>query len=287
MHDAPPPAAIRFAQLLGLEPDPGGDAYHPTQDHGPALVARAQADDRLRPGESLTITGPAAALDGRYRFRGLACQQGAPIGFAALDASGALFLFAQTAPRATVPIILMGRAERLCGLRPGTAIRTPNGDRLIETLAPGALVTIESGASAAILRVNRRLACTLFTDALQAAPVRIPAGALAPRVPARDIRVSPDCALLLGQTLVQAGALVGRFGIQRKPADGQVITYLQIELPCDALIIAEGTPVECACAPVQDGAEPARPAPGRPRASSARQIPSPLRGSLAPGPAGA
>ena len=90
----------------------------------------------------------------------------------------------------------------------GTHIQTPAGERDVETLAVGDLVLTSEGEERPVAWIGRQTVSRVFGDPLRVLPIRIEAGALGENLPARDLLVTPDHALLLGGVLIQAGALV-------------------------------------------------------------------------------
>jgi hypothetical protein len=132
----------------------------------------------------------------------------------------------------------------------GTRIATPEGERAVETLAKGDLVTTADGRSAPVRWIGRR---TLradgengyrFADPLVYLPIRIRAGALGDNLPASDLLVSMDHAILIEDLLVQAGALVNGRSVIRETRLPETFTYYHIELADHALVLAEGVPAE-------------------------------------------
>lgn len=127
---------------------------------------------------------------------------------------------------------------------PGTLVATPEGERPVETLAAGDMVVTHDGQVRPIRWMGRQTAVTRFANPLRVLPIRIAAGALAEGVPKRDLLVSPDHALLVGDVLVQAGALVNGATITRERDVPERFTYWHVELAEHALILAEGAPAE-------------------------------------------
>ena len=179
---------------------------------------------------------------------------------------------------------------------PGTRILTTRGEVAVEELATDdAIVLAEPGAPALPLRwLGRQTIATRFADPLRVAPIRIRAGALGKNQPHRDLRVSPDHALLVDGVFVQAGALVNGVSILRDDADlPDRIVYFHVELPRHALLLAEGAAAESfidnvdrlafdnweAHEALEDTPAPLREM-THPRAKSHRQVPRALRERL-------
>jgi hypothetical protein len=74
-------------------------------------------------------------------------------------------------------------------------------------------------------------------------PIRITAGAFAPGIPARDLRVSPNHAIYWAGHLFEAAALVNNITIFQETTP-RAITYHHIELTAHDIILAEGLPTE-------------------------------------------
>ncbi len=127
---------------------------------------------------------------------------------------------------------------------PGTAIATPHGEMPVETLKAGDLVTLSDGRIAPISWLGRQTISTRFADPMRVLPIRIRAGALAENRPARDLRISPDHAVLIDDILVQAGALVNGVSITRDSTVPETFIYYHVEVADHSLILAENFPAE-------------------------------------------
>ena len=125
----------------------------------------------------------------------------------------------------------------------GTLIRTPDGERPVETLEPGDRVVLAAGGESEILWVGRR---RLRIDGLDRPelqrPIRIGAGTLGGGLPHRDLVVSPDHAMFLDGVLVPAGLLVD--GTRIRQENVETIEYFHVELAAHDVILAEGAPAE-------------------------------------------
>jgi Hint domain len=184
-------------------------------------------------------------------------------------------------------------ANSLC-LLGGTAIATPQGERLIETLQIGDLVTLSDGGVAPVRWVGRQTVATRFADPMRNLPIRIRANALGENLPVRDLLVSPDHALAIDGILIQAAALVNDVTIVREDIMPERFTWYHVELASHALILAENVPAETFIDNVDrlafdnwaehetlySHAEPLHEM-ELPRAKSARQIPAATRAKLA------
>jgi hypothetical protein len=126
----------------------------------------------------------------------------------------------------------------------GTMIATPAGETPVESLAIGDLVLTADGRVAPVRWVGVQTVVSVFADRLRSFPIHITAGAFGDGLPARDLLVSPDHALMLDGVLVQAGALVNGTTIVREAAMPERFTYFHVELKDHALILAEGVPAE-------------------------------------------
>jgi len=130
----------------------------------------------------------------------------------------------------------------------GTMIRTADGDRKIEDLAPGDLLptvfggicSIQSIKSYTVKRSDPTKAWV--KDAL---PVRIARSALGPDVPHMDLYVTKAHSLLIDGVLVTAGGLINGTTITLyDPGELDKLEFFHIKLECHNVIYAEGAPCE-------------------------------------------
>jgi len=126
----------------------------------------------------------------------------------------------------------------------GTMIRTPDGQKPVETLRRGDLVLTADGDVKPVSWLGRQTISTVFADPEAVWPIRIRAGALDENVPSRDLTLSPDHAVLVDGVLVHAGALVNGASIVRVTEVPRAFIYYHVELDDHSLILAENTPAE-------------------------------------------
>lgn len=128
----------------------------------------------------------------------------------------------------------------------GTRIMTAAGEVPVERLRVGDLVvTLGDGPPMQPVVWTGRMEVRpgRSRDPRRSAPVCIRAGALADGVPHRDLRLSPDHALLLDGHLVPAGLLVDGRGITQETWREQV-TYVHVETARHSVLLSEGAPSE-------------------------------------------
>jgi len=172
----------------------------------------------------------------------------------------------------------------------GTSVQTPDGERPVEDLRAGDLVVTADGAATPVRWIGHTRISRYQPDQLSILPIRIRAGALGENLPTRDLLVSPDHAVFIDGTLVQAAALVNGCSVVREWSAPGSFTYYHIELEAHALILAEGAPVETFVDNVDRmsfdnweehlqrfGELESIPEMDYPRAKSARQVPSHVR----------
>ncbi len=125
----------------------------------------------------------------------------------------------------------------------GAHIATPRGEIRVEVLRERDLVVLARGRMAPILWIGRRhIDCRRHAHAADILPVRVRAGAFGERLPARDLLLSPDHAVLVDHVLVPIRHLInGCTVVQEWVAQ---VTYYHVELPAHDVILAEGLPCE-------------------------------------------
>lgn len=114
----------------------------------------------------------------------------------------------------------------------------------IESLKIGDLVMTSTGIAIPIRWIGRRSysRAALWTNP-KVLPILIRADALAAGVPRRDLWVSPEHGMYVGDVLIPAGLLVNGISILRED-DLDVLTYFHLEFDRHMLIYAEGAAAE-------------------------------------------
>ncbi len=126
----------------------------------------------------------------------------------------------------------------------GTLILTEQGDVPVEQLRIGQCILTRSGEAKPIKWIGHRAYAGRFLAGNpNVLPIRIAAGALSTGIPARDLWVSPEHALLIDDLLVPARLLLNGATIMQ-PSDVDVVEYFHIELEEHDIIFAEATPAE-------------------------------------------
>ncbi len=129
----------------------------------------------------------------------------------------------------------------------GTLIRAARGLVPVEALRPGDRLATLADPAVPWRSVRwigwRRLRMGALPDPEAAWPVLVRAGAFGPGCPARDLRVSPEHALLWDRVLIPARLLVNGSTILRDRACDR-IAYHHVELDGHDVLLAEGLPAE-------------------------------------------
>jgi hypothetical protein len=139
-----------------------------------------------------------------------------------------------------------GHGGPACFVR-GTCLLTPTGERRVEDLQIGDLVTTLSGGAKPIQwigrRVYRRSTGSSYPESVL--PVRVAAGALGPDAPHRDLLISQEHALCVDGVLIKAADLINGSSITLRPdTELSEIEYLHVKLTRHDVIFAEGAPSE-------------------------------------------
>lgn len=194
---------------------------------GDAIMLNGLADAGIvQTGDEVTIMNRTGGIDASFDLA-------APVDLLVTAASGgSVILAATTAP-----------SDPPCFAR-GTALLTPSGYRPVEQLVAGDAVVTADGAVQIVIWVgSHTLDLALHRDPPKVQPIRIAASALAPGVPRRVLRVSPDHALWFDGVLIPAKLLVNGATIVQE-ADTLAVTYHHVELARHDVVLAEAATCE-------------------------------------------
>ena len=126
----------------------------------------------------------------------------------------------------------------------GTQIATPSGMASVEALAIGDQVLTANGVVRPVKWVGHRHHCAADVQAHpNLRPVLVARDAVAPGIPARDLRVSGEHGLQIDGLIIPAAALVNDSSVRRDDSTAPV-TYYHIELADHDLVLAEGLAAE-------------------------------------------
>lgn len=178
----------------------------------------------------------------------------------------------------------------------GTEITTASGPVAVETLKVGDTVRTIDGRDVDVKWVGHQTVATRFAPAERVRPVKFAAGSLGGGLPTSDLVVTADHAMLMGDTLCNAAALVNGTTITRLPLAemGERYTVYHVETADHEIILANGAASETFIDNVSrnafdnyadfeamygDVAEMTELA--YPRAMTERQVPAAIKASLA------
>jgi len=129
----------------------------------------------------------------------------------------------------------------------GTKILTPTGEVNVEDIRVGDTVITVRDNGPTTGRVTwtgrRSLDISRHPNKESLHPIRIFAGALAPGLPERDLRLSPHHALYIDGVLIEAFSLVNGATVIQE-FETRFVTYHHIALESHDVILAEGLPAE-------------------------------------------
>lgn len=126
----------------------------------------------------------------------------------------------------------------------GTEIATADGVALVEELKIGDMVRTMDGRDVAVKWIGRQTVSTKFGPAERLTPIKVAAGALGENTPSKDLILTADHALLIGDTLCAAGALVNGTTIARTNDLGETFTVYHVETAEHEVILANGVAAE-------------------------------------------
>jgi ELWxxDGT repeat protein len=125
----------------------------------------------------------------------------------------------------------------------GTRLRAPHGEVAVETLREGDLLLTASGAAVPVTWIGQReVDIARHPAPARVRPVRIRRGAFGDNLPARDLLVSPDHAVLIDGALIPAALLID--GVSVAQEAHPTAHYFHVELPMHDVLLAEGLAVE-------------------------------------------
>ena len=125
----------------------------------------------------------------------------------------------------------------------GTRIRTPSGERRVETLRAGdAVATAAGGFRRVVWTGHRDVACFRHPRPHEVQPVRIRAHAFGPNAPHADLLHSPDHAVFFNRVLIPVRYLVNGATIVRETVEQ--VAYWHVELDAHDALLAENLPCE-------------------------------------------
>jgi Hint domain len=165
------------------------------------------------------------------------------------DAGGTVSFTGGSFPlTATIPLVIEpdgnGGTDIVACFAADTRIATPDGPVRVETLQAGDRVLTASGDVRPVRWIGfRTIDLTRHPAPDQVQPIRIAAGAFAEGVPSRDLRLSPDHAVLLHGLLIPIKLLRNDASITRE-IDCRSVTYYHVELDAHDILLAEGLAAE-------------------------------------------
>jgi hypothetical protein len=169
-----------------------------------------------------------------------------------MDYGSAVFSVVENAGSTAATVKVSGAQAAAC-FAAGTRIKTWADEVPVEDLAVGDIVRARFAGTASVVWIGQRhVDCRHHPKPLEVWPVRICAHAFGPRMPHRDLVLSPDHSVFFDDVLIPIKHLINGDTVVQEPID--TITYYHIELGEHDVLLADGMPVESY---LEDGARSA------------------------------
>jgi collagen type I/II/III/V/XI/XXIV/XXVII alpha len=159
-----------------------------------------------------------------------------------LDYSTAVFSVKENVQNTQATLTVTGVQPAAC-FAAGTRIKTLTGEVLVEHLAVGDVIrTHFAGTAPMVWLGHRNVNCRRHPTPSQVWPVLVSAHAFGPRMPCRDLLLSPDHAVFVDDVLIPIKHLINGKSIVQQEVDE--VTYYHVELSEHDVLLAEGMPAE-------------------------------------------
>jgi hypothetical protein len=159
-----------------------------------------------------------------------------------LNYQNAVFQVTENAGQTQTTLKVSGVQPVAC-FAAGTRIKTESGAAAVESLKAGDIVFAHFAGTAPIVWIGQRhIDCRRHPEPSMIWPVRVSAHAFAPRMPDRDVVLSPDHAVFIDDVLIPIKQLINGVTVVQERADA--VTYYHVELGEHDVLLADGLPAE-------------------------------------------
>jgi hypothetical protein len=188
---------------------------------------------------SFTINGATG-----YKVAGFTADGSVVVDLSLSNGNHQFFLYTHTTGMSGQLPSLLQADVAICFLA-GTQIATPAGERDIESLRIGDMITLADGSQKPVKWMGKMTVPLGRFNRHTATPILIRAGALGNGLPKRDLYTSYHHGFAMDGVLVIAGLLVnGTSIVQCSDWPESVVTYYQVEVEGHELMLAEGAATE-------------------------------------------
>jgi hypothetical protein len=183
-------------------------------------------------GDVLTLTSSVG--------NGSVVEQAVTLNTNSTDYSGATFSVLEVGGNTKAIVTVTGAVTCFTA---GTRIMTTAGEVAVERLAAGDIVRTHFNGTAQVVWLGHRYVnCRRHSDPMKVWPVLVSAHAFGPRMPCRDLLLSPDHAVFVDNVLIPIKHLInGKTIVQQQTNE---VTYYHIELGEHDVLLADGMPAE-------------------------------------------
>jgi hypothetical protein len=193
------------------------------------LAGVANASTATLSGNVLTLTSSGAVV-----------EQAVTLNTSSTDYSGATFNVIEAGGNTKAIVTVTGAVTCFTA---GTRIMTSTGEVPVERLVAGDIVhTHFTGTAPVVWLGHRHVNCRRHNEPAKVWPILVSAHAFGPRMPVRDLLISPDHAVFVDGVLIPIKYLVNGKTITRKQMDE--VTYYHVELAEHDVLLADGMPAE-------------------------------------------